>query len=535
MPAALPTIDEEARLRSLIELGVLDSAPDPEFEALVQAASLVCDVPVSLVSLVDADRQWFKAALGLPGTTETPREDAFCAHAIHGDELLEVPDALADPRFTDNRLVLGGPEIRFYAGAPLRLSDGMRMGTLCVIDRVPRRLDERQRAVLQQLARAAALLLERRRDALAHAVGQATIQALNDAAPLGMFRTDDAGRMAYVNRHWTCIFGADPAGPVPADWTAAVAEKDRERVRTLWQAPDDPDAAPEIEFRVAAAGDARYVRLVWRAVRGEAGAVLGRTGFAEDVTERRRAADALVRMGERLAEQSRRKNHFLAALSHELRGPLSALHNGLHMMGLDPDASPRAERAVGMMRRQVDQMAALIDGLLDVSRIEAGKVVLDRVPLDFNRVVAEAAETCLPLVDARHHALEFKLAPGPLPMLADKPRLLQVCVNLISNAAKYTPEYGRIEIATVHEGDTLRLDVSDNGIGMTEEAMASVFGLFEQAAEGQSLAQGGLGIGLALVKQLVELHGGTVEVHCGGLGSGCCFTVRLPLTLPSPV
>ncbi|MEJ1936055.1 GAF domain-containing protein, partial [Nostoc sp. NIES-2111] len=137
--APLP-FDEPERLRTLQELEVLDSDPEAEFDALAAAAALVCNVPLSLVSLVDHDRQWFKANVGLPGVTQTPRELAFCAHAIVQDDVLEVPDALADERFADNPLVVGAPEIRFYAGAPLRMADGTHAGTLCVIDRVPRQL-----------------------------------------------------------------------------------------------------------------------------------------------------------------------------------------------------------------------------------------------------------------------------------------------------------------------------------------------------------------------------------------------------------
>ena len=164
--AQIPT-NEAERLKSLSELGVLDSEPEPEFDALVQAAALICDVPISLISLVDTDRQWFKANIGLPGVSETPRDLAFCAHAILGDGIFEVTDAALDPRFCDNGLVTSGPGISFYAGASLRLSDGTHAGTLCVIDRQPRQLDKKQREVLSHLAIAAVRALEGRRALMA--------------------------------------------------------------------------------------------------------------------------------------------------------------------------------------------------------------------------------------------------------------------------------------------------------------------------------------------------------------------------------
>ena len=167
MSAAKFPTNEAERLRSLKALGVLDSVPERKFDALVQAAALVCGVPISLISLIDADRQWFKANVGLPGVTENPRELAFCAHAILGDGIFEVPDATLDPRFAGNPLVTSSPDIRFYAGATLRLSDGTHAGTLCVIDRQPRQLNAQQREVLSHLAAAAVQALEGRRALLA--------------------------------------------------------------------------------------------------------------------------------------------------------------------------------------------------------------------------------------------------------------------------------------------------------------------------------------------------------------------------------
>ena len=163
MQSALPPPNEAARLQALLDLDVLDSGPEEEFDALVKVASLVCSVPISLISLIDTERQWFKANIGLPGVSETPRDVAFCAHAILDDALFEVPDASQDARFFDNPLVAALPDIRFYAGAPITLSDGNRIGTLCVIDRQPNQLTSMQREVLHALAVAAAQALEGRR------------------------------------------------------------------------------------------------------------------------------------------------------------------------------------------------------------------------------------------------------------------------------------------------------------------------------------------------------------------------------------
>lgn len=162
MQSADPRPDETQTLEALNSLRVLDSPPEAEFDALARAASLACGTPIALISLVDADRQWFKANVGLPGVTETARDVAFCAHAVLGDELFEVPDADQDARFADNPLVTGEPGVRFYAGAPVQLSSGHRVGTLCIIDRQPRRLTDTQREILRALASVAAQALEGR-------------------------------------------------------------------------------------------------------------------------------------------------------------------------------------------------------------------------------------------------------------------------------------------------------------------------------------------------------------------------------------
>jgi diguanylate cyclase (GGDEF)-like protein/PAS domain S-box-containing protein len=204
MVAPFTPLEEVARLRALAGLDILDSGPEPEFDALVKAAALVCGVPISLVSLVDENRQWFKANIGLPGLTETPRDVAFCAHAIHADDLFEVPDAAADERFADNPLVTGQPDIRFYAGAPIRLSDGMRVGTLCVIDRQPRVLTHAQREILLHLSVAAARTLETR--AALRKFEQGTLQRMEREYDMRIIVDTVPAMLAYWNRDLRCRF-----------------------------------------------------------------------------------------------------------------------------------------------------------------------------------------------------------------------------------------------------------------------------------------------------------------------------------------
>lgn len=205
---------ESQRLAALQALDVLDSAPEAEFDALVRVASVVCGVPVSLISLIDQDRQWFKAGLGLDGISQTPREIAFCTHAIESDDLFEVDDATLDPRFASNPLVTGAPDIRFYAGMPLRLSDGMRVGTLCVIDRRPRHLEPHQREVLRSLGLAAVRALEGRQATHSLRALMARLEAserrlrhLYNATPAMLHSIDAQGVLRTVSDAWLARLG----------------------------------------------------------------------------------------------------------------------------------------------------------------------------------------------------------------------------------------------------------------------------------------------------------------------------------------
>lgn len=206
--AAQTRDDEAGSLAALQRLQVLDCAPDAEFDALVQVASSMCGVPISLISLIDADRQWFKANVGLSGVSQTPREHAFCAHAVLGDTVFEVEDATQDARFAGNPLVVGQPDIRFYAGAPLVLHGGQRVGTLCVIDRVPRRLTEQQRLLLQQLSFVAVKLLECRLALREHVASVEAAAALEK--DLRLVVDNVPAMVAYWNADLTCRF-ANPA------------------------------------------------------------------------------------------------------------------------------------------------------------------------------------------------------------------------------------------------------------------------------------------------------------------------------------
>lgn len=233
-------------------------------------------------------------------------------------------------------------------------------------------------------------------------------------------------------------------------------------------------------------------------------------------------------------EASRAKDSFLALLSHELRNPLAPISSATHLLQHAPGDLALVERASGVIARQVTHMRNLIDDLMDVSRVTRGLVKLDRAPVALQDIVQAAVEQTRPLVDARRHALVLRLAEAPVTVNGDRTRLIQVVANLLNNAAKYTPTGGRITVRLRADGGSAVLGISDTGMGMATELLPRVFDLFTQAERTPDRSQGGLGVGLALVKSVVQLHDGSVAASSEGTGRGSTFTVVMPLSAASP-
>ncbi|VTT96735.1 histidine kinase : Multi-sensor hybrid histidine kinase (Fragment) OS=uncultured bacterium PE=4 SV=1: HisKA: HATPase_c: Response_reg [Gemmataceae bacterium] len=235
---------------------------------------------------------------------------------------------------------------------------------------------------------------------------------------------------------------------------------------------------------------------------------------------------------EALREADRRKNEFLATLAHELRNPLAPLRNSLEVVRLSGDSPETVRRLREMMDRQVTQMTRLVEDLLDVARISQNKLTLRQDRVDLRDAIEKAAQMNAPLRESRKHALGLAVPPVPLPVFADESRLIQVFVNLLNNAAKYTPDGGRIAVAATRDGAEAVVRVRDNGNGIPSDMLTHIFDLFTQVDLGADRRQGGLGIGLTLVRRLVELQGGTITAASDGVGRGSEFTIRLPLMEP---
>jgi two-component system, chemotaxis family, CheB/CheR fusion protein len=361
---------------------------------------------------------------------------------------------------------------------------------------------------------------ERKRAEEGLRLSEERFRTLVEAGPVLVYTTGPDGRPNYLDPSLTRYLGIE-----------SEALRDPELVRRIVH-PEDLPRTEEVRTRapLTSAMELRLRRAdgAWRwflvrttALFDDEGRFVQRVGSLTDIHERKTAEAALL-------EDDRRKDEFLAMLAHELRNPLGAIRNAVEVLRLGPVDPQELDWARDMIGRQVGQLTRLVDDLLEVSRITRGTLALRTEAVDVSQLFRDVAEASTELIAEREHELLVSVPHEPLVLQADPARLAQVLANLLDNAAKNSPPGGRITLAADREDGLAVIEVRDEGRGMTPEELSRAFEMFYQAAGGSS-RQTGLGVGLALVKRLVELHGGGVEAHSEGLARGSCFRVRLPL------
>ena len=379
-------------------------------------------------------------------------------------------------------------------------------------------------------------------------------RTLIETLPVTVVLADATGRVSYVSPAAKEMFDLAPGeglGTLPTDWIAPEHhESVRQRMR---QVLVDLQPQPPIPYKMLKRdGTAVWAQVASAPVLDREGRLKGVVTVCQDITGHKRAEESLQAAKESAERGNRAKDHFLAVLSHELRIPLTPVVMGLSMLQDRPDLDPTSREILEMARRNVELEALLIDDLLDVSRIAQGKIELSHTPVELSTIIDRAVEVCKPDIEARR--LDFGVDLGPAPpywVEADASRLEQVFWNLLKNAIKFTPPGGWVGIRIrKDEGGTMKdegnssslilppssfviAEVNDSGIGMEPEVLSRIFNAFEQAERSITQRFGGLGLGLAISKALVEMHGGRIEAHSEGPGKGATFSVRLPLTVPA--
>jgi two-component system CheB/CheR fusion protein len=525
--------DHAAENRAMAALArQLADDPGAVPQKLAELLLELCRADSAGVSLLDNEngREVFRwnAAAGLLAPVvggRIDRDASPCGMVVDRNCLV----LLKDPECVYPALQVSRPPMRESLLLPWT-ANGKATGTVWVISQSPdRHFDGEDARLVQNLASFAAAAYQAIVAQQETAAGKRALRAsedtfltLADTAPGLIWRNDEQGHNLFVNRYFL-------------DFTGKPAE---EILGTGWHAILHPDDADDYidGYLDALHGRRAYRRQIrlrrrdgqWRwfdscghplftPERGYAGHV----GIALDITDAVQAEQALKEAGQR-------KDEFLATLAHELRNPLAPISNAVQLLRR-PDGRRKADRLIEMVGRQVHQIVKLVDDLMEISRITSGKIALEKRAVPLSEVVAGAVETSRPLIDQARHTLLLSLPGESLLLDADSVRLTQVLANLLNNAARYTDAGGRIELAARRDDGEAVISVRDNGIGIPPDQLPHIFDMFTQVHRTAARSHGGLGIGLAMVRNLVQMHGGSVEARSAGPGQGSEFVVRLPL------
>ena len=526
------TLRDPARLKALREIALLDTGAEESFDRLTRLATRVLRAPAGLVSLVEADRQFFKSCVGLPQPwavrRQTPLTHSFCQHVVATGQPLLVTDARNHLLLRDN-LAVRDLGVIAYAGVPLITSDGFVLGSLCALDYEPRTWSDADLGILSDLGAAVMTEIElRRSDAVYQRLAVKSerqadlLSTILSVSPDAVFMLDGACRCIYaspaalkmVHQEARELSGTTLSA---SGFPASVADELERQVRSVLDKVREVRGA----FELAEPEGPRYCEYVACPVVAIDGRATAAVVTARDVTDRRRSEGAL--------EQANvAKDQFLSVLSHELRNLVAPVLMAAAALQADPSVPQSVKTDLRMIRRNVQMQVRLIDDLLDLTGISRGKLDLRKEPVRVHELLQQSIEICGPDLRDKNIELRTEFLAGADAAVADPARLQQVFVNLLKNAAKFTPIGGTVAITTADAPESIQIEVRDTGIGIEPANLGKIFNAYEQGGTAVARRFGGLGLGLAICKALVEAHGGTIAADSQGAGRGACFVVTLP-------
>jgi len=544
--------DEADRVAALRGYEILDTEAETEYDDLTRLAAHICHSRSALISLVDEQRQWFKSKFQFD-CDQTPRSQSFCAHALSSDDLLIVPDARLDPRFADNPLVVDDPQIRFYAGAPLVTSGGHVLGTLCVLDDAPGTLHESQADALRTLSRQVMHQLELRRALRQREQAEATLREAKDQAELNaealrrtrqrlqgildhtpavIFIKGTDGRYELVNREYEALLETTHEEVIGLHDQEVLPAPEAQNVIANDQRVLESGESTEFEETLQLAGENRTYLSLKFPLYDEGGRVTGLCGIATDITQRKRAEAEVQRARSNAESANRAKSTFLANMSHEIRTPLSAMIGYTDLLLDDARADDTQATHLRAVRANADHLLAIINDILDLSKIEAGEMPIERQTCQPAELVAEVLSGMRVLASEKGVTLSVDdTSPLPKIIWTDATRLKQVLFNLLSNAVKFAEDGDvrfHIRLLTGDDEGSPRLcfEVVDSGEGMSEEQQTRLFQPFTQADATTTRRHGGTGLGLSIARRLARMLGGEVTVQSTP-GEGSRFTLTV--------
>ncbi len=550
----IPENDLE-RLAALERYKILDTSPEQAFNDLAEIAAEICETPIALISLVDKQRQWFKARVGIDAS-ETPRDISFCAHAVANQSMLMVPDATQDRRFCDNPLVLKDPKIRFYAGIPLITLDNWHLGTLCVIDRKPRQLTAQQQKQLERLSRLVINQLESRlsehhlqqqlkvtklanQERIAAEVEQYNLSTrLSLAAKsggIGIWEWDFVNKKLTWNERMHELYGTshDAFKGCLTDWSSRVHPEDLPEALSQFQRAVTESKEFDTKFRVIHPdGQVWYLKgngLIEYNQQNEPQRMIG---INVDISTLKKAEADVMQALERERELSQIRSSFISTISHEFRTPLAVISAKTELLKLLGDKLDRAEQeeCLNTILNYVEHTTDLLNDVLIVSKAESGKLKLNLQfidVVDLSQKLSQEIELCSPshhcefvVQDSRPNREEYSSHAQ-----LDRKIIQQILTNLLTNASKYSPVRSKVILRLELLPKKVKFSIIDRGIGIPEEDQRHLFEPFHRATNVGNAP--GTGLGLSIVKHLVNIHQGKIEVS-STVGKGSCFTVQIP-------
>jgi PAS domain S-box-containing protein len=438
------------------------------------------------------------------------------------DKFIAISNVDEDPRTSPAAMALRGRSAAAFVNVPV-VEEGVLAAVLFVNDAQVRHWTAEELALIKEVAVRIRTAGERLRGGAALRQSEAKFRTITDAMPQMVWSTLPDGYHDYFNEQWYAFTGVPQHSTDGEGWNDIFHPDDQERAWAAWRASLASGQTYEIQYRLRHhSGNYRWVLGRALPVRAEDGHIVRWMGTCTDIDDQKRAE-------EELRQASQRKDEFLAMLAHELRNPLAPISSAAQLLLLDHADQQRVRKTGQVILRQVRHLTDLVDDLLDVSRVTRGLVQIDRVAVDLIDVLHNAVEQARPVIDSRQHQLTLTLPSAPVLVAGDKTRLVQVVVNLLNNAAKYTAPDGKILLSLESAANEARIKVADNGSGIAHGLLPYIFDLFIQAERTPDRVQGGLGLGLALVKRITSLHGGSVHALSAGLGQGSSFVVTLPV------
>ncbi|MBN8845069.1 MAG: PAS-domain containing protein [Sphingomonadales bacterium] len=515
--------DEDLRLAAVERYKLGGIGREPAFDHITRLAAELFDVPMSVVSIIGSDMQCFRGACGLD-SDGTPRDVAFCAFAILDPEVTVVPDAIDDPRFANNPLVLGDPFIRFYAGAPLRVG-GQPVGTLCLIDTKPRQFGADERKRLADLARTVVDLIELRVQRFATEDHRRKLDEERELLKLtvenvseGVALFDGDLRLMLWNEDFVDLLGY-PRGAVKEGIEAAILVE-----------------------RIAASGalgsgdPAQITAGLMASIRTTESRRLDLTGPNGRTLEfwRKTLADgrfiATVRDVTDERQMARMKDELVSTVSHELRTPLAAIVGAVGLLdaGAAGPLDAKAARLVTLGKKNAERLTELVNDLLDMDKLQSGRMPFRFEAQDLGALLAEAAEQNQPYADRYHVTFALDLPGAPLIVPVDRTRLFQVITNLLSNACKFSPAGSTVHLSLRREDPHACIRVRDAGPGIGPAFRHRLFTRFAQEEGEHQAGHAGTGLGLAISKAIVDAHDGSIALD-ETFADGAAFDICLPL------